>query len=103
MAIPVPGHMCSWKLEPQDEEEAFKLNNMTVKFLETINVELAVAMAEFSIEVAGETGAILNNPDFLLLRGRRSLVLELLDRYDSVMGQSAAPTQEAGDGSFQQV
>jgi hypothetical protein len=91
MAIPSPGHFCRWILEPQDEEEAAKFNANTVKLLQTMNVELAENLAEFQFAGGGDSGVLLNTPDYWQLRGRRSLVLELLQKFDEVSGTAKPP------------
>lgn len=90
MPVPDPGNFLRWKLNEEEELRAKFLTPELLAKLQTMNVELAEALAEFTFE-AGPNGDFLNRPDFWLLRGRRSLVLQLLADYDDFVGASQSP------------
>lgn len=91
MAVPSPSHLQRWLLEPDEQEEAAKLSTNQLRKLETMNAELAEALAEFVFQAGGDSGALLNSIDFWQLRGRRSLILQLLQEHDDATGNGKPP------------
>jgi hypothetical protein len=99
--------MLRWKLTEEDDTRAAILSSETIAKLQTMNVELAESLAEFAFEAGGNSGVLLNTPDFWQLRGRRSLVLQLLNEHMEAMGLSQtnsepqeAETQTASQQTF---
>lgn len=101
MPIPSPGNFCSWKLSEEENLHAAILTGVQRAKLQTMNVELAEALAEFTFQAGGDSGVLLNSIDFWQLRGRRSLVLQLLSEHDEAMG-IAKSTEPETDTAQQQ-
>lgn len=89
MPVPAPGHFLRHTLSEDDNRRASILSPEALAKLQTMNVELAENIAEFTFE-AGNSGVLLNTPDFWQMRGRRSLVLQLLQDHDDATGTSSA-------------
>lgn len=97
MPIPSHGDLLRWQLTPEEDQRAKILSPELVAKLQTMNVELAENLAEFHFQAGGDSGSLLNTIDFWQLRGRRSLVLYLLNEHNEAMGQSqvsSEPTEE---------
>lgn len=93
----VTDHMKRWILSEEEDVRAKILSPELVAKLETINVELSENLAEFVFQASGNTGAIINMPDFHILCGRRSLALQLLSEHDEAMGLLADADDEASN------
>lgn len=83
-------HMKRYELSEDENTRAAILTDVQVAKLETMNVELAEALAEFTFQAGGDSGVLLNSVDFWQLRGRRGLVIQLLSEHDDAMGLLAA-------------
>lgn len=79
-------HLKRWELDEHETLQSKILNDAQLRMFETMNTELAMAISEFQVEAAGETGAILNAPNFFILQGRHGLVRQLLQFHDEAMG-----------------
>lgn len=103
MAHPEVGHLVRWQLEDHEKHNADMLLPDQLKKMQTINAELAEGIAQFPFEVGADSGKFLNTPDFWMLRGRRSLVLELLQAHDDAMQAVEAAAgfinQDTGNGN----
>ncbi len=83
--------LIKWKLLPEEEDMARTLNPQQRAMLQTMNVELAENISEFLFSGNGDSGTLLNTPDYWMLKGRRTLVLELLDFHRQVTGELLNP------------
>lgn len=94
MAVLTPTHFLRWELTEDDNTRAAILSTEQLQKFETMNVELAESLAEFTFQAGGDSGVLLNSVDFWQLRGRRGLVLELLQAHDDAIGEANAPLNE---------
>jgi hypothetical protein len=75
---PIESDWLRLELTEAEEIASKLLSPELAQKLKHIQTELAEALAEFEFHVSPETGMQLNSPNYFLLRGRRSMVLDLL-------------------------
>lgn len=99
MAIPMPGHFCRWYHEPEELHAANSLTEAQLQKWQTLNVETAELLAEFTFSVGGDSAVLLNTPQYWELRGRRALILEILEQHDEAKGTAEPPTTDVPSDS----
>lgn len=75
---PVESDFLKVELTETEEVASKLLSDELVQKLRHMQTELAEALAEFEFHVSPESGLQLNSPDYFVLRGRRSMILDLL-------------------------
>lgn len=76
---PLPQSLNLYHLEPHEVLRGSMLLPEQRALLEHNATEAAMNLADFVFNISPQTGDTLNMPDFWQLRGRRSLLVELLE------------------------
>ena len=103
MPLPIPQQSLVRSSLSQEEEAPAKLLSLETRAkLETMNIELAEAIAEFTFQGGGDSGVLLNTPDYWQLRGRRGLIIELLEADAEAKGMASPQDGTQEDNSSNQ-